>query len=288
MDSLVVKKSVICLILAASGIVLLVWASCRIAESRDQRRQVTAQHSCGLALRSDEARKYVPPDVEERRQYMRIVGEIVSAYSNRNEAAIIELAGRLPPVVFRLRDKDHQDFIYPISRVWTDEWSKNTVYSEFSSASEFKSCMRLFAALSRVYGGLIVKSGLSASDVLVLIDCAVLERLQKYLEEYTRKGQTDYMEVAEDLIADWKGQIESERGFAREYLRSQNRELAQLVKKGELSEETLREYVRSCARPLLQFCGYTPKWIEVEFPRIKGDGNGRIDRNNGWVHIEGN
>ena len=210
--------------------------------------------------------KYVPPTDGERRQYMRIVGDLVSAYSNHNEMAIVELSDRFSSVVFRLRDKDHQDFIYPIGKVWTDEWSKNNVVKEFASVSEFKSNVRSFAALSRVYGSLIVESGLSANDVLVLIDCGVLERLQKYLDDYTRKGQKDYVVAAEDLISEWKFQIESERGFTREYLRSQNRGLAPLVKKGELTEAKFRECVRGCASPLLRFCGYTPKWLDEEFP----------------------
>lgn len=211
----------------------------------------------------------MPPSEEEISECERIVEEICMAYSNRNVNVLVDLERKIPPTIFRLRGREYRDLIYPIAKIWTDEWSKNKEIRNFTTVSEFENGMRTFAALSQIYGRCLVKSELTANDVLVMIDCGVLERLQVYRESYLRNGQTEYAVAAEGLIADWKIQIESERGFAREYLRSQNKRLALLVKEGELTAGGLRQCVRNCIRPLSDICAYTPKWLDVEFPPLE-------------------
>ena len=98
----------------------------------------------------------------------------------------------------------------------------------------------------------------------------LLKQLQGYRDKFEREGKGEFISTVERLAADWIDQIESEKGFTREYARSQKNGLWRLVEKGELTEEALMANVRSCVQPLKERCGYTPKWLDVEFPAPSG------------------
>ena len=126
--------------------------------------------------------------------------------------------------------------------------------------------MGIYLALTKLYGNFIVDSGETAVGELGMFDITILKLLQKYRDKFKREGKSEFLPAAERLIAEWIEQIESERGFTREYTRSQKRGLRRLVERGETTEEVLMTNVRIFPLLLKEHCGYTPKWLDEEFP----------------------
>ena len=124
-------------------------------------------------------------------------------------------------------------------------------------------------ALTKIYGNLIIDSGETAVSELGTFDVTILMQLHEYRDKFEREGKSEFLPVAERLIAEWVEQIESERGFTREYARSQKNGLWRLVERGEVTEEVLMENVRIYPLLLQERCGYTPKWLDAEFPVAK-------------------
>ena len=100
---------------------------------------------------------------------------------------------------------------------------------------------------------------------MVTFDVTILKQLQEYRDKFKREDKNEYLKASERLIAEWIEQIESERGFTREYARSQKRGLWRLVESGETTEEVLMTNVRIFPLLLKERCGYTPKWLDAEF-----------------------
>lgn len=220
-------------------------------------------------------KQYVPPTAEEMRTYLQIVGDIVTAYSNGQEKAMYEAVARFPKSVYDLRGDDHHRVELSLARMWCNEriWVRKNGLKEYASAEDFEHTMRVSMALARIYGSFIVDSGLTADNTIVSIECGTLERLQKYKDKFVWEGRSDCLQATERLLAEWIAQIESENGFVRAYMRSQDQGLRRmrLVERGETTENELRRCVRGGVYPLQKLCGYTPKWLDEEFPLLPED-----------------
>ena len=215
-------------------------------------------------------KRYVPPTAEEMRTYLQIVGDIVAAYSNGQEKAMYEGVARFPKSVYDLRGDDHHKVELPLAQMWCNEWLRDDGLEEFASTEDFEHAMRVSMAVARIFGRFIVDSGLTADRKLVSIECETLKRLQKYKDKFAREGKSDCLRVTERFLAEWIAQIESEQGFTRAYVRRQDQGLRRrrLVERGETTAEELRRCVRGGAYPLQKFCGYTPKWLDKDFPPL--------------------
>lgn len=258
-----------------SGLLLFVVlaALCLLAWWGVEHRAYLARHEEISRLRGNEcakgpAKRRVKPTVEELQAYVGIAEEIVTAYSNGQASAMQEWVKRFPKDVYLLRGDDHFKIKLPISRLWFRECCANDRLMDFATLGEFEHYMEMRLALTKIYGNFIVDSGVTAVDDLRTIDCTVLKQLQGYRDKFKREGRSEFLPTADRLLAEWIEQIESERGFTREYARSQKNGLWSLVERGEVTEEVLMANVRICAMPLQERCGYTPKWLDEEFPAV--------------------
>ena len=216
-------------------------------------------------------KRYVPPTAEEMRNYLQIVGDIVAAYSNGQEKAMYEGVARFPKAVYGLRGNDHHKVELPLARIWCNERVRlrEDGLKEFALAEDFERAMHMSMSLARIYGRFEVDSELE-DYTIVSIEWEMLGLLQKYKDKFTREGKSDCLRVTERFLAEWIAQIESEQGFTRAYVRRQDQGLRRrrLVERGETTAEELRRCVRGGAYPLQKFCGYTPKWLDEEFPLL--------------------
>lgn len=236
-----------------------------------------AQHARrGNELHDAPVKRYVPPTAEEMRTYLQIVGDIVAAYSNGQEKAMYEGVARFPKSVYGLRGDDHHKVELPLARMWCNERIRlrEDGLKEFASVEDFEHAMRVSMALARIYGRFIVDSGLTADRYLVSIECETLERLQKYKDKFAREGKSDCLRVTERFLAEWIAQIESNNGFTRVSMRTQEQRLRHFVEIGEATAEVLRRDLRKGVYQLQKFCDYTPKWLDEEFPLLPAEYKG--------------
>ena len=265
MDSFALRKFLVRLSLLAglAALGLLAWwgAECLVRHEEDLRR-----HGNGCA--KVPVQQYVKPTAEELQVYVDMAVEIVKAYSNDQVSVMQELAKSIPKDAYRLRGDDHIKIMSPINRLWFQECRANDRLMDFEAVEEFKHCMGKRMALTKIYGNFIVDSGVTAVDVLVSLDITILKRLQEHRDKFEREGKSEFLSAAERLIAEWIEQIESERGFTREYARSQKIGLWRLVESGEVTEDVLMTNVRIYPLLLKERCGYTPKWLDKEFPVV--------------------
>lgn len=251
----------------AAFAVIAVLAAWTLVRGGDARRR----SGCVPSDRVDKSRceiatRRVSPTDDELRSYLRIMQEVVNAYSNCQIEAMIESKRQLPSKAYQLIEKDHLKLEMPINQIWRGDWVLNSGIKEFASEEEFDRQMKRSLAIAKLYGEFLVASGRIADEILVMIDWIALKRLQTYRDEFKRGGKNDCVQAAERLLADWIGQIESKNGFTRAYMRAQKVCLGHFLKTGELSEEKLVQYVRDYVQPLRDRCGYTPKWLDEEFP----------------------
>ena len=213
-------------------------------------------------------KRYVPPTAEEMRTYLQIVGDIVTAYSNGQEKAMYEEVARFPKSVYDLRGNDHHKVVHPLKQAWCHGRIRlrEDGLKEFASAEEFEHAMRVSMALARIYGRFIVDSGFAVDCDLMTIESETLESLQKYTDKFAREGRADCLRATERLLAEWIAQIESSNGFTRVCMRTQEQRLRHFVEIGEATAGELRRDLRKGAYQLQRFCGYTPKWLDEEFP----------------------
>ena len=212
--------------------------------------------------------KYVRPTADEMQTYTRVAEEIVKAYSNGQVSVMQEWARRFPKEAYRLRGDDLVKVIQPVSKLWFRECVRIGRLGFFATPEAFERQMGMRLALSKLYGNFIVDSGETADDVLVTLDITILNQLQGCRTKFEKEGKSEYLPAVERLMEDWVGQIESEKGFTREYARSQKNGLRRLVEKGELTEDGLTAHARISPLLLQERCGYTPKWLDEEFPLL--------------------
>lgn len=270
MEPLVLRKRLFLLSLAVGLVaiaLLAAWVAMRHAE---------AVHHRGGRPRGNEwhvgydppVKRYVPPTAEEMRSYQEIARGIVSAYSNGQMSVLRELSERFLESACHLRYGDSSKAISPISQAWHGEHRRDKPLEEFATPDEFDHAMRMRMALTVIYGNFKVASKMG-DNFLITLDFYTLLQLQEYESKFKREGKADFLAVAERLEAEWILQIESEKGFTREYMRSLKVLGRDLLEMGRVTEKDVSDTIRGCVYSLQKRCGYTPKWFVEEFPVIE-------------------
>ena len=270
MEPLALRKRLFRLSLAVGLVaiaLLAVWIAVRHAEA--------VRHMGGrprgnewLAGYDPPVKRYVPPTAEEMQAYQEVAREIVSAYSNGLLSAMREWAGRFPAEAYKLGHKDSSKIIYPVERAWRCEHRLHKPLEEFATPDAFEHAMRMRLALTVIYGNFKVASKMG-DNFLIDLDFYTLQQLQKYEAKFKREGKADFLAAAERLEAEWILQIESEKGFTREYMRSLKVLGRDLLEMGRVTEKDVSDTIRGCVYSLQKRCGYTPKWFVEEFPVIE-------------------
>ena len=269
MEPLVLRKRLFRLSLAAGLVaiaLLAVWIAVRHAE-------VMRHRGGGRGNEWQEGRdgpviQYVSPTAEEMQSYQEIARGIVSAYSNGQMSVLRELSERFLESACHLRYGDSSKAISPVSRAWSSEHRTDKPLEEFATPDAFEHAMRMRLALTVIYGNFKVASKMG-DNFLIDLDFYTLQQLQKYEAKFKREGKADFLAAAERLEAEWIQQIESEKGFTREYMRSLKVLGRDLLEMGRVTEKDVSDTIRGCVYSLQKRCGYTPKWFVEEFPVIE-------------------
>ena len=269
MEPLVLRKRLFRLSLAAGLVaiaLLAVWIAVRHAEV--MRHRGGGRGNEWLEGIDPPVVQYVRPTAEEIQSYQEIASGIVSAYSNGQMSVLRELSERFLESACHLRYGDSSKAISPISQAWHGEHRRDKPLEEFATPDEFDHAMRMRMALTVIYGNFKVASKMG-DNFLITLDFYTLLQLQEYESKFKREGKADFLAAAERLEAEWILQIESEKGFTREYMRSLKVLGRDLLEMGRVTEKDVSDTIRGCVYSLQKRCGYTPKWFVEEFPVIE-------------------
>lgn len=125
----------------------------------DAKRHSERRHGDSLDEDGREiAKRCVSPTDDELESYLRIIQEVVSAYSNCQVEAMFEHVRQLPSKTYQLKGEDHLKLERPINQVWRDDWVLDKGVKEFASVEEFDRQMGKSLAVAKLYGGFMVAS----------------------------------------------------------------------------------------------------------------------------------
>ncbi len=218
--------------------------------------------------------KYLPRDVPsetERASLAEIYGTVVRAYQN-GQVHVMRESETL--VSNRVVNLDH--FVY-------DSLSKGAIKLLYGNFLLHKNLKKIedFPTPEALSGYLEVNLalvrflGIAAADRIGLenpVDWwegSSLRNLVEYKKRAAALGIREYEKVVDGYLSRWIDLIESEKGLTRIKLRRNMPAMlvrARMV--GDASPAQVVKGVRSYALNLIN-CGYTPKWLDQEFPLPK-------------------
>lgn len=139
----------------------------------------------------------------------------------------------------------------------------------FTSPQELNGFLQFNLGAATFLGYLRLHScgyGYGASSVEAL----VYRGLKSYEAHYAETRETDFQSVVSSHLRRWICSIESRSGVSRiAAYRILAYELERLKEIGDITYEDAVRAARSHAQGLIN-CGYTPKWLEEDFPLVKG------------------
>lgn len=177
--------------------------------------------------------------------YAKIIGEFPQSPSS-DDWTVMERA---------LHDELHKAFL------------RSQALFEFENARQLEGYLRVNYDLALYFGYRSVAQ--REFEILPVYENLPYATLMKYREKYAELGRRDLLVVVERYLAKLIDHIESPEGFTRVGARQQvllNTELANTLRPGTgVSHESALKIGRAIALGLVN-CGYTPKWLDEEFP----------------------
>ena len=157
----------------------------------------------------------------------------------------------------------------PLRLAFDDSFLRTERLQDFTDAGVFERFAWVNTEVSMYYGRLYLRG--RDFEILTCIEEFSFLRFRKYKEKFHAEGKKDLEQVAQRFMDLWIAHIESPEGFTRIGLRGlvrQRTELAEAVRPGGgVSQKAVIEFGRGMARGLVR-CGYTPKWLDVDFPPL--------------------
>ena len=112
-------------------------------------------------------------------------------------------------------------------------------------------------------------------EIPICFEYLTFLRFRKYREKFHAEGKKDLEQMAQRFMDLWIAHIESPEGFTRIGVRAlirQRTELDEALRPGSgVSQKAVIEFGRGMTRGLIR-CGYTPKWLDKDFPALLEDG----------------
>ena len=229
--------------------------------------------------------KYLPWDIPseaERSSLSEIYGTAVRAYSNGQVSVICECELLISNRVVNLDHSVYASLSGDAKRVLYRNFFDLRKIEDFPSPRALSDYLEANLALVRFLG-------MAAAERIGLenpVDCwegLSLRNLGEYKKRAAALGLREHEKVVDEFLSRWIDFIESEKGLTRIKLRRNMPAMlvrARMV--GDVSPAQVVKGVRSCALNLIN-CGYTPKWLDEEFPLLPEDGNGNGQVEHGCV-----
>ena len=133
------------------------------------------------------------------------------------------------------------------------------VVRPFDDVSAFEEFATLNVELVSFLGKIDLRRETYSYDLLAY-DSFVLLRLTQYRDDFSRRGREDLKNCAVRFLREWQGHVESEECFTRNFMRVQK-----TVTYNWKDDVVRMKHIRSFSRKLIKN-GYTPKWLDEEFP----------------------
>lgn len=200
--------------------------------------------------------------------FIRSCNDILAVVSNgrcaalRDYADVISRSGTLPrigccgKVEGALAETFYDSFL-----------RRNTHFKKFENLVALESYLRINFDLMVHYGGLDIRNG--DWEVLSAKEYLALKTLNYYKRKFQDERNAEFEHAVDSCLKLLIEHIESPYGFTRISARHMiwmNTDLANAMKPGKgVSRESAMKIGRAVAQGLVR-CGYTPKWLDEEFP----------------------
>ena len=164
------------------------------------------------------------------------------------------------------------DVKMPLGFAFDDAFLRTERLQEFSRVDDFERFACVNTEVSLYYGRLHMRE--KNFEFPISIEYLTFLRFRKYKEKFHAEGKKDLEQMAQRFMDLWIAHIESPEGFTRIGLRGlirQRTELDEAVRPGcGVSRDAVNTFGRGMTMGLVR-CGYTPKWLEKEFPLPEKD-----------------
>lgn len=149
---------------------------------------------------------------------------------------------------------------------------RTDILQDFERVEDFVRFSWVNTEVSMFFGMLYARG--REFDVLTCLEELSFLRFRKYKEKFHTEGKKDLEQMAQRFMDLWIAHIESPEGFTRIGLRALVRkgtELSEAMRPGSgLPQKSVIEFGRGMTRGLIR-CGYTPKWLDKDFPPLPED-----------------
>lgn len=207
------------------------------------------------------------PDANTTSEIKAIYADIAAAYTNEDLLSMYKGMARLPSVHDHLMTPVAAKVRYPFIHVLNESFLFAKLLRDFSTVREFDRYVTVGLAAARFYGETEMRR--RSCDTPFVVEYRVLDILQKYRKKFHGEGRNDLAEAAERHREFWIARIESIDGLTRQYA-WHTLKFNTIYTQAKMPERALSEaqgimLARQTAIGLIR-CGYTPKWLDVDFP----------------------
>lgn len=267
----VVKKYKVFLLCALSCIgLVLVWVCLRIALQKEQQREEGELRQ----RRAEWSRKYSSElhreavSEGEAKALKGLYAEIACAYTNVQPGVMLDCIGALSNRVRNIPDNLFTEMERLVYVPFVHGFCEMRSLEAFHDAEAFER----YAAVNCEMAKFISRMCFQRKDYwdahLLIVECQTFAKLRKYAEVFDREGRSGLAEVANRYLGSWVDFIESDEGISRVLARNQYEQHMALNVREErqvITHEHATRLARAMAEPLKKK-GYTPKWVDAEFP----------------------
>ena len=188
------------------------------------------------------------------------------AYQNRDLIALRTALCSLPAF---------PDVRMPLGFAFDNAFLRTERLLEFSRVDDFERFAWVNTEVSMYYGRLHMRE--KHFEFPISIEYLTFLRFRKYKEKFHAEGKKDLEQAAQRFIDLWVAHIESPEGFTRIGVRGMIKQQTELVDAARpgcgMSKKGAVSLGRAMSMGLVR-CGYTPKWLDKDFPLPEKDGNG--------------
>ena len=250
-------------------LLMIAFAGC----SGDEREDLSARERVAAAVWKRHLPRSIPSGTEQD-DLSQIYRRIAIAYANGQIGVLRDCSSLLGDRVVEIdrllynsmvrvaRDSIYQNFLL-------GREMKNV--GDFPSSEDFAAYLALNIEMVRLLGSSEARRH-EPQNAADWMEGILLRRLTEYRQKCLDLGMREYAMVAERFRDEWIADIESEDGLTRLKMRCLLPILRERCKMTGKSEEDAIKGVRSYALCVIN-AGYTPKWLNEEFPLSPNDGS---------------
>jgi len=193
--------------------------------------------------------------------------EITKAYEASDVSEVGNCIARLPEVCSRLDWATRRRVESPLVKSFEDKFLYCEQLQEFETSENLEEYLLTNFRVARFFGTLYGEE--KQFDSQSLIEGRVYVVLKRYLEKYSNESKFEFTAVIGRYISEWERQIESPAGFTYSGVRRMvglNTEYAEMIRPGSgMKTADAMVMAHSLVKGLIK-AGYTPKWLDREFP----------------------